>query len=70
MNLVPEYPWSKIIRIIVWIVSSNLRLHVLDTRVKRGSELSTDHHLLVSLIRKWRKTLDRPGKPEQVVQVN
>ncbi|TWW63932.1 hypothetical protein D4764_03G0009400 [Takifugu flavidus] len=27
------------------IVSSDLRPHVLDTRVKRGAELSTDHHL-------------------------
>ncbi|KAK3532763.1 hypothetical protein QTP86_028142 [Hemibagrus guttatus] len=30
------------------IVSSDLRPHVLDTRVKRGVELSTDHHLVVS----------------------
>ncbi|KAK3517658.1 hypothetical protein QTP70_014900 [Hemibagrus guttatus] len=28
------------------IVSSDLRPHVLDTRVKRGAELSTDHHLV------------------------
>ncbi|TWW56284.1 R2DM Retrovirus-related Pol polyprotein from type II retrotransposable element [Takifugu flavidus] len=27
------------------VVSSDLRPHVLDTRVKRGAELSTDHHL-------------------------
>uniref|UniRef100_A0A8C4SWR2 Endonuclease/exonuclease/phosphatase domain-containing protein n=1 Tax=Erpetoichthys calabaricus TaxID=27687 RepID=A0A8C4SWR2_ERPCA len=30
------------------VVSSDLRPHVLDTRVKRGAELSTDHHLVVS----------------------
>ncbi|KAJ7995722.1 hypothetical protein DPEC_G00247540 [Dallia pectoralis] len=29
------------------IVSADLRPHVLDTRVKRGAELSTDHHLVV-----------------------
>ncbi|KAK0156417.1 Craniofacial development protein 2 [Merluccius polli] len=28
------------------VVSSDLRLHVLDTRAKRGAELSTDHHLV------------------------
>ncbi|TWW78262.1 hypothetical protein D4764_11G0003830 [Takifugu flavidus] len=32
------------------VVSSDLRLHVLDTRVKRGTELSTDHHLVVGYI--------------------
>ncbi|TWW68241.1 hypothetical protein D4764_19G0000390 [Takifugu flavidus] len=31
------------------VVSSDLRLHVLDTGVKRGAELSTDNHL-VSLL--------------------
>jgi len=30
------------------VVSADLRPHVLDTRVKRGAELSTDHHLVVS----------------------
>ncbi|KAK3538885.1 hypothetical protein QTP86_018754 [Hemibagrus guttatus] len=29
------------------IVSSDLRPHVLDTRVKRGAEPSTDHHLVI-----------------------
>ncbi|KAK3507796.1 hypothetical protein QTP70_000404 [Hemibagrus guttatus] len=28
------------------VMSSDLRPHVLDTRVKRGAELSTDHHLV------------------------
>ncbi|XP_077940565.1 uncharacterized protein LOC144384606 [Gasterosteus aculeatus] len=52
------------------IVSSDLRLHVLDTRVKTGAELSTDHHLVVSWVRGWGKTRDRPGKPKRVVRVN
>uniref|UniRef100_A0A669C209 Reverse transcriptase domain-containing protein n=1 Tax=Oreochromis niloticus TaxID=8128 RepID=A0A669C209_ORENI len=51
------------------IVSPDLRPYVLDTRVKRGAELSTDHHLVVSWIR-WRgRTLDRPGAPKRVVRV-
>ncbi len=33
------------------VMSSDLRPHVLDTRVKRGAELSTDHHLVVSWLR-------------------
>ncbi|KAK3514943.1 hypothetical protein QTP86_005100 [Hemibagrus guttatus] len=41
------------------VVSSDLRLHVLDTRVKRGAELSTDHHLVVSWIRL--QTWQAPG---------
>ena len=52
------------------IVSADLRPYVLDTRVKRGTELSTDQHLVVSWFR-WRgKPLDRPGKPKRVVRVN
>ncbi|KAK5868067.1 hypothetical protein PBY51_012512 [Eleginops maclovinus] len=51
------------------IVSSDLRPHVLDTRVKRGAELSTDHHLVVSWV-ECLKPLDRPGKPKRVVRVN
>ncbi len=53
------------------VVSSNLQLDVLDTRVERGAELSTHHHLVVSWIR-WCQTRlpDRPGKPKQVVRVN
>uniref|UniRef100_A0A8C9TU99 Islet cell autoantigen 1 like n=1 Tax=Scleropages formosus TaxID=113540 RepID=A0A8C9TU99_SCLFO len=51
------------------VVSSDLRPYVLDTRVKRGAELSTDHHLVVSWIR-WRgKKLDRPGRPKRIVRV-
>jgi len=52
------------------IVSADLWLHDLDTRVKRGAELSTDHHLVVSWIRWWGRLLDRPGKPKRVVRVN
>ncbi|TWW78062.1 R2DM Retrovirus-related Pol polyprotein from type II retrotransposable element [Takifugu flavidus] len=33
------------------VVSADLRPYVLDTRVKRGAELSTDHYLVVSWIR-------------------
>ncbi|XP_033991643.1 solute carrier family 22 member 7-like [Trematomus bernacchii] len=69
----PELPKSTLGRrsmIDVVIVSSDLRLYVLDTRVKRGAELSTDHHLVVSWV-EWRgKPLDRPGKPKRVVRVN
>uniref|UniRef100_A0A669F3T2 Endonuclease/exonuclease/phosphatase domain-containing protein n=1 Tax=Oreochromis niloticus TaxID=8128 RepID=A0A669F3T2_ORENI len=51
------------------IVSPDLRPYVLDTWVKRGAELSTDHHLVVSWIR-WRgRTLDRPGVPKHTVRV-
>ncbi|KAK3516631.1 hypothetical protein QTP70_022033 [Hemibagrus guttatus] len=42
------------------VVSSDLRPHVLDTRVKRGAELSTDHHLVVS----WMS--DRLGRPKPI----
>ena len=33
------------------VVSSNLQPNVLDSRVKRGTELSIDHYLVVSRIR-------------------
>ena len=52
------------------IVSSDLRLCVLDTRVKRGPELSTDRHLVVSWFRWQGKSLDRPGKPKRLVRVS
>ncbi|TWW69209.1 hypothetical protein D4764_18G0000150 [Takifugu flavidus] len=51
------------------VVSSDLRPHVLDTRVKRGAELSTDHHLVVSWLRWWGRMPDRPGMPKRVVRV-
>ncbi|KAI3375914.1 hypothetical protein L3Q82_003771 [Scortum barcoo] len=49
------------------VVSSDLRPYVLDTRVKRGAELSTDHHLVVSWIRWQRRKLDRPGRPKRII---
>ncbi|KAI3377023.1 hypothetical protein L3Q82_000239 [Scortum barcoo] len=49
------------------VVSSDLRPYVLDTRVKRGAELSTDHHLVVSWIRWQRRKLDRPGRPKRIL---
>ena len=45
------------------VVSSDLGPYVLDTRVKRGAELSADHHLVVS----W--MLHRLGRPKRVVRV-
>ncbi|KAK3572591.1 hypothetical protein QTP86_000401 [Hemibagrus guttatus] len=51
------------------VVSSDLRPHVLDTQVKRGAELSTDHHLVVSWIRLRRRMPDRLGRPKRIVRV-
>ncbi|KAK3568835.1 hypothetical protein QTP86_017957 [Hemibagrus guttatus] len=51
------------------IVSSDLRPHVLDARVKRVAELSTDHHLVVSWIRLRRRMPDRLGRPKRIVRV-
>ncbi|XP_049595828.1 leucine-rich repeat-containing protein 57 isoform X1 [Syngnathus scovelli] len=51
------------------VVSSDLRPHVLDTRVKRGAELSTDHHLVVGWLRWWGKMPVRPGRPKRSVRV-
>ncbi len=51
------------------VVSSDLRPRVLDTRVKRGAELSTDHHLVVSWIRWRRRKPDRLGRPKRIVRV-
>ncbi|KAK3519697.1 hypothetical protein QTP70_001565 [Hemibagrus guttatus] len=55
--------WRSMIDLVV--VSSDLRPHVLDTRVKRGAELSTDHYLVVSWIRLRR----RLGRPKRIVRV-
>ncbi|KAK3506480.1 hypothetical protein QTP70_001621, partial [Hemibagrus guttatus] len=51
------------------VVSSDLWPHVLDTRVKRGAELSTDHHLVVSWNRLRRRMPDRLGRPKRTVRV-
>ncbi|KAK3544079.1 hypothetical protein QTP86_001145, partial [Hemibagrus guttatus] len=59
--------WRSMIDLV--IVSSDLRPHVLDTRVKRGAELSTDHHLVASWIRLRRRMPDRLGRPKRIVRV-
>ncbi|KAK3564029.1 hypothetical protein QTP86_006952 [Hemibagrus guttatus] len=59
--------WRSMIDLVV--VLSDLRLHVLDTRVKRGAELSTNHHLVVSWIRLRRRLPDRLGRPKPIVRV-
>ncbi|KAI3359159.1 hypothetical protein L3Q82_002693 [Scortum barcoo] len=52
------------------VVSSDLRPYRLGHfRVKRGAELSTDHHLVVSWLRWQRRKLDRPGRPKRIVRV-
>ncbi|KAK3541274.1 hypothetical protein QTP86_019411 [Hemibagrus guttatus] len=51
------------------VMSSDLWMHVLDTRVKRGAELSTNHHLVVSWIRLWRRMPDRLDRPIRIVRV-
>ncbi|KAI3355345.1 hypothetical protein L3Q82_017894 [Scortum barcoo] len=38
-------------------------------RVKRGAELSTDYHLVVSWLCWQRRKLDRPGRPKRIVRV-
>ncbi|KAK3534178.1 hypothetical protein QTP86_002508 [Hemibagrus guttatus] len=51
------------------VLSSDLWPHVLDTRVKRGAELSTDHHQVVSWIHLQRRMPDRLGRPKRIVRV-
>jgi len=51
------------------VVSSDLRRLVLDTRVKRGAELSTDHHLVVSRIRFEGRRPDRPRTPKRTTRI-
>jgi exonuclease III len=69
-----KYTWKQDTRgyrsIIDFIVVSNdLRRLVLDTRVKRGAELSTDHHLVVSRIRFEGKKPDRPRTPKRTTRI-
>ncbi|KAK3524817.1 hypothetical protein QTP86_007595 [Hemibagrus guttatus] len=59
--------WRSMINLV--IVSSDLWPHVLDTQVKRGAELSTDHHLVVSWICLRRGMPDRLGRPKRIVRV-
>ena len=51
------------------VVSSDLRQLVLDTRVKRGAELSTDHYLVVSRVRFEGRRPDRPRTPKKVTRI-
>nr|XP_054599407.1 uncharacterized protein LOC129163984 isoform X1 [Nothobranchius furzeri] len=51
------------------VVSSDLRPHILDTRVKRGAELSTDHYLVVSWLRWWGRMPVRPDRPKRIARV-
>lgn len=48
-------------------ISSDLQLLVFDGQVNRRAELSTAHHLVVSLIRWWGRLPDSPGKSKDVV---
>ncbi|KAK3508205.1 hypothetical protein QTP70_017467 [Hemibagrus guttatus] len=69
-----QYTWyqdtlGRRLMIDLVVLSSDLRPHVLDTRVKRGAELSTDHHLVVSWIRLRRRMPDRLGRPKRIVRV-
>ncbi|KAI3377642.1 hypothetical protein L3Q82_008802 [Scortum barcoo] len=49
-RVAPGHPRPEVDDRLCCRVSSDLRPYVLDTRVKRGAELSTDHHLVVSWI--------------------
>ena len=51
------------------VMSSDLRPNVLDTRVRRGAELSTDHHLEVSWLRWCGGTPVGPGRPKSNVRL-
>uniref|UniRef100_A0A8C6PXI1 Endonuclease/exonuclease/phosphatase domain-containing protein n=1 Tax=Nothobranchius furzeri TaxID=105023 RepID=A0A8C6PXI1_NOTFU len=52
-----------------FVVSSDLRPHVLDTRVKRGAELSTNHYLVVSWHGWWGRMPVRPGRTKRIARV-
>ena len=51
------------------VVSLDLQLHVLETRVKRGAEMPTNHHLGVSWLRWWGRMPVRPGRPKCIGRV-
>lgn len=53
-----------------FVVTSSDLWYVLDTQVKRGAELSADHHLVATWIRGWGRLTDGPGKPKHAVRVN
>ncbi|TWW61026.1 hypothetical protein D4764_05G0011160 [Takifugu flavidus] len=50
------------------VMSSDLRPDVMDTRVKRGAELSTDHHLVVNWLRWWGRMPYRQSLAESPVR--
>ena len=53
-----------------FIVSADLFSHVLDVRVKRGAELSTDHHLAVCNLRLSENIATRKsGRPSQAYRI-
>ncbi|CAF3498112.1 unnamed protein product, partial [Rotaria sp. Silwood2] len=51
------------------IVSDNLHRAVMDVRVKRGAELSTDHHLVVSILELSAKDPARRIKPKKTFRI-
>ncbi|KAI3369355.1 hypothetical protein L3Q82_007594 [Scortum barcoo] len=58
---------TKVGNVVWWL---EYLVHMFDyTLVKRGAELSTDHHLVVSWIRWQRRKLDRPGRLKRIVRV-
>lgn len=69
MQLPPQHSlrWSLLIDFV--LISSDLQLHVLNAQVKMGSELSTDHHLMVRWSRWWGKLLDRLGRPKHIMRI-
>ena len=51
------------------IVSSELRVAVMDVRFKRGAELSTDHHLVTGKLRLSEKLLPRMIKINRLKRI-
>lgn len=67
--MAPEHPGPQVISLIDFVVISTDLHYVLDTRVKRGAELSTDQHLVVSWICCRGRRLEKPGRPKHVMRV-
>jgi exonuclease III len=51
------------------VVSADLKSLVMDVRVRRGAELSTDHHLVVCRLRIPRKAMLAPKKPIKAFRI-